>query len=99
MDNVSRATTISSVKNILITYFIVKNVRSATHFCVEIASPNPISPERAAKPGLRDGKPPEGEFGMIRFQDLRMSNEAKNKWAKSTIDDQVVLQMAFSDVL
>ena len=36
---------------------------------------------------------------MIRFQDLRMSNEAKNKWAKSTIDDQLVLQMAFSDVL
>jgi hypothetical protein len=28
-----------------------------------------------------------------------MSNEAKNKWAKSAIDDQIVLQMAFSDVL
>jgi hypothetical protein len=36
---------------------------------------------------------------MIRFQDLQMSHEAKNKWAKATIDDQSVLQMTFSDIL
>lgn len=36
---------------------------------------------------------------MIRFQDLRMSHEAKNKWKKSTIDDKMILEMAFSDVI
>ena len=36
---------------------------------------------------------------MIRFQDLQMSHEARNKWAKATIDTRIVLQMAFSDIL
>lgn len=36
---------------------------------------------------------------MIRFQDLQMSHEAKQKWAKSTIDTRIVLQIAFSDIL
>ena len=36
---------------------------------------------------------------MIRFQDLRMSNEAKNKWVKSSIDTRIVLNIAFSDIL
>lgn len=36
---------------------------------------------------------------MIRFQDLRMSNEAKNKWANAPIDTQIVIRMAFSDIL
>ena len=49
VDNVSRATTISSVKNILIIYFVVKNVREATHFCVETASPKPYLPGTRSK--------------------------------------------------
>jgi hypothetical protein len=36
---------------------------------------------------------------MIRFQDLRMSNEAKNKWAKASIDTQIVIRMAFADII
>jgi hypothetical protein len=36
---------------------------------------------------------------MIRFQDLRMSYEAKNKWAKASIDTQIVIRLAFADII
>jgi hypothetical protein len=36
---------------------------------------------------------------MIRFQDLKMSNEAQNKWAGSSIDTQIVTRMAFADII
>lgn len=36
---------------------------------------------------------------MVRFQDLIMSNEAANKWANSAIDTQIVIKIAFYDIL
>jgi hypothetical protein len=51
-------------------------------------------------PGEPGGdSPSEGEFSVIRFQDLVMTNMAAEKWAACAIDIRVVLNISFADAM
>jgi hypothetical protein len=61
--------------------------------CVGNAQRGAVAPGAVIKPFRRRISP------MVCFQDLVMNNNAAEKWASSSIDIRVVLNMAFSDAL